>query len=207
MASYASINEEENSHTHNLQKNTILNTMYEDAEVEQYPVTPVNSAEQLADDNEQESNLQSELHGILGCISSMKQQLLDLTKRIRTYERASERKIKTLTRELNKKKRATKQPSGFAKPVQISPSLCEFMNKPYGTEMARTAVTKFIIAYIKTNGLESKENKKMITLDSQLSVLFNEPQGSEIDYFSIQKYMNTHFTGGNMTPINISTTA
>ena len=52
-----------------------------------------------------------------------------------------------------KKKRSTsdkknRSPSGFAKPTKMSQELCKFLNKPEGTEMARTEVTKFITKYV-----------------------------------------------------------
>ena len=36
------------------------------------------------------------------------------------------------------------------------------MDKPNGSEVARTEVTQFIISYIKTNNLQWQENRKII---------------------------------------------
>ena len=59
-----------------------------------------------------------------------------------------------------KMNRKVKKPSGFAKPVCISKELCEFLDKPEGTTMARTEVTRFIIKYIKDNNLQAQSEKK-----------------------------------------------
>ena len=39
--------------------------------------------------------------------------------------------------------------SGITRPVQVSDELCSFLNKPKGTLMARTVVTKHITTYIR----------------------------------------------------------
>lgn len=149
---------------------------------------------------EMDDSLTTEMSDILSCITSMKTQLVDLAKRVKSYEKASMRRMKMMVKELNKKKaRGAKQPSGFARPVEISHELCDFMNCPYGTQLARTSVTKFIISYIKEHGLENKLNKQEIVLDERLSALLNLAEGTEIKYFSIQKYMNHHFSKMNNT--------
>jgi chromatin remodeling complex protein RSC6 len=59
----------------------------------------------------------------------------------------------------NKPKRA---PSGFAKPTEISHELCDFLGKEYGTEMARTEVTKYLTQYIKQHNLQEPADKRKI---------------------------------------------
>jgi chromatin remodeling complex protein RSC6 len=61
--------------------------------------------------------------------------------------------------------------SGFAKPSKVTKELCEFMNKNVGTEIARTEVTKALVAYIKNNKLENVTNSKIITPDNKLKFL------------------------------------
>lgn len=91
-----------------------------------------------------------------------------------------------------KNKKATKPPSGFAKPTTISPELCNFMNKPVGVKAARTEVTQYIIKYIKDKSLQNVNNKKEILPDKDLANLLDCGDNS-ITYFTIQKYMNKHF--------------
>ena len=80
-----------------------------------------------------------------------------------------------------------------AKSSKISEGLCVFMNVPVGSEIARTEVTKYIIQYIKEKGLQRIDNKKLISLDASLQKLLDVPDGDEVSYFNIQKYMNKHF--------------
>ena len=88
--------------------------------------------------------------------------------------------------------RPKKSPSGFAKPSNISPELCQFMNKPIGDKAARTEVTQYIIKYIKDQSLQNSENKKEILPDKQLASLLDCGNNS-VTYFTIQKFMNKHF--------------
>jgi chromatin remodeling complex protein RSC6 len=75
----------------------------------------------------------------------------------------------------------------------ISEELAAFLNKPYGTEMARTSVTKEINMYIKEKSLADKDNGRHIIPDQALSTLLNLSPTDELTYFNLQKYMRHHF--------------
>ena len=66
------------------------------------------------------------------------------------------------------------------------------MDKPNGSEVARTEVTQFIISYIKNNDLQWKENRKIIKPDEALKSLLGNGN-DEVTYFNLQRYMNKHF--------------
>ena len=66
------------------------------------------------------------------------------------------------------------------------------MDKPNGSEVARTEVTQFIISYIKTNDLQWQENRKIIKPDKALKSLLGNGN-DEVTYFNLQRYMNKHF--------------
>ena len=66
------------------------------------------------------------------------------------------------------------------------------MDKPNGSEVARTEVTQFIISYIKTNNLQWQENRKVIKPDKALHTLLGNGE-DEVTYFNLQRYMNKHF--------------
>lgn len=107
---------------------------------------------------------------------------------------------KTLKKEKYIKPKTTKkrEPSGFAKPTKVTKELCEFMNKPEGSEIARTEVTKVLVQYIKDNKLQEQEKEKAknkIVPDKKLSLLLglNDTEENQLTFFNIQKYMNKHF--------------
>lgn len=132
---------------------------------------------------------------LISCVKNIKEQLSLLNKMIKDVEKKCNKKIKSLEKECKKSKnRGNKQPSGFANPTNVSKQLCEFMQKPLDTKMARTDVTKYIIQYIKNNKLEDPKNAKIIKPDTALTSLFDIKNTDEVlTYFNMQRHMNKHF--------------
>ena len=95
----------------------------------------------------------------------------------------------------SKKKRKTgnRQPSGFVKPTRISDELAKFLDKPAGTEMARTEVTRDINKYIREHNLQDKANGRQINPDSKLASLLKVAKTDVLTYFNLQRYMSPHF--------------
>ena len=71
------------------------------------------------------------------------------------------------------------------------------MNKPEGSEIARTEVTKALVNYIKENKLIElgEDSKNKIVPDQKLKNLLGieDQELNDLTYFNIQKYMNKHF--------------
>lgn len=131
---------------------------------------------------------------LIETINNFKSTLTSLNQQLRTLEKNTQKQFKLMEREI--KKRAPKgkrKPSGFAKPALISDELCEFLNKPSGTELARTEVTQHLISYIKKHNLQKPENKKHIQPDNKLTTLLGLQQDDTLTFFNIQGYMNKHF--------------
>ena len=131
-------------------------------------------------------------------LTLFKMQINSLQKVVKNVEKDIRKEIKTLKKDkktdVQKDKRA---PSGFAKPTKVTKELCDFMNKPEGSEIARTEVTKALVNYIKENNLiETNDvSKNKIVPDEKLKNLLGI-QNEELNvltYFNIQKYMNKHF--------------
>ncbi|NDB84648.1 MAG: hypothetical protein EB127_18385 [Alphaproteobacteria bacterium] len=123
-----------------------------------------------------------------GVVSSLKVEFKNL-------ERAVLREMKNAQKSSSKKRRASgnRQPSGFVKPTRISDELAQFLGKEIGTEMARTAVSKEINQYIRSNSLQDKSNGRKINPDAKLSTLLKINKGDELTYFNLQRYMKHHF--------------
>lgn len=83
--------------------------------------------------------------------------------------------------------------SKFCTPSKISDKLAEFLGKEKGTMMARTDVTRRINNYIRINNLQDKDNKRNINPDNNLSSILNIPDGEQLTYFNLQKYISHHF--------------
>lgn len=125
-------------------------------------------------------------------IQNLKSSITTLQKEVKQLEKKSNKKIKNLKHQLEKKKRV-KKPSGFAKPTKISNELCEFLEKPFGSEVARTEVTQYLISYIKENELQNNVNKQCITPDEKLQLLLDVSKDEKVTFFNIQGHMNKHF--------------
>lgn len=114
----------------------------------------------------------------------------------KSLERQWGRDIKLASKSGSKKKKRTgsRAPSGFVKPTLISDELAGFLEKPSGSEMARTEVTRDINKYIRTNGLQDKTNGRKINPDQKLCALLKIKSGDELTYFNLQRYMSCHFS-------------
>lgn len=141
------------------------------------------------------SDIHDEFVTIVNSIALIKTNLTDLQNSLRNLEKKANKKFKNYIKQNKKmKNRGNKQPSGFAKPTKISNELCNFLNKPDGTEMARTEVTQQLIKYIKEQNLQNNENKKIIQPDEKLTALLDiKSKDTELTYFNLQSFMNKHF--------------
>ena len=138
--------------------------------------------------------LSTHFSDVLNTMSQFRSQITILQNQIKNVEKFTKRKVKQLEKELTKrKKRVHRKPSGFAKPTKISDKLCSFMEQPSGSEVARTAVTQYLISYIKEHNLQNEQNKKIIIPDSKLKILLGLTDADELNYFNLQSYMNQHF--------------
>ena len=123
--------------------------------------------------------------------------LEELMNRIATLETKMTRQEK-MTRKIKRDmipedQRVPRKPSGFAKATYMSPTLCEFLGVPEGTEMARTEVTKKVLAYVKEKDLQNPESKRVIRLDAKLEKLLCPEKDEMVTYFSIQRLMKVHY--------------
>jgi len=113
----------------------------------------------------------------------------------RTLEKNWTRELKVAQKLSSKRKRkvGNRAPSGFVKPTRISDELAKFLEKPSGSEMARTEVTRDINKYIRNHNLQDKENGRKINPDNKLATLLKLKKTDELTYFNLQRYMSPHF--------------
>lgn len=128
-------------------------------------------------------------------LQTISTQINSLKSEFRALEKKAVKEFKTAQKAGAKRKRKTtnRSPSGFVKPTLISNELASFLNKPTGSEMARTEVTREINNYIREHKLQDKTNGRKIIPDKQLSDLLKLQSTDELTYFNLQKYMSPHF--------------
>jgi upstream activation factor subunit UAF30 len=105
------------------------------------------------------------------------------------------RELKVAQKSSSKRKRrvGNRAPAGFVKPTLISDELAQFLDKPTGSEMARTEVTRDINKYIRAHNLQDVSNGRKIIPDAKLSALLKIGASDELTYFNLQRYMSPHF--------------
>jgi len=141
-----------------------------------------------------ENDLFVQFEEITDGLTKVKSQINNLQQHLKNLEKNIKKQMKCLKKNvLKKKNKVNRKPSGFAKPSKVTKELCDFMNKNDGTEIARTDVTKALVAYIKENKLENEKNSKIIKPDDKLKYLLGINDEEVLTYFTIQKYMNKHF--------------
>ena len=128
-------------------------------------------------------------------LNQLSTMIASLKSEYKTMEKHWAKELKVAQKASSKKKRKTgnRAPSGFVKPTRISDELAKFLDKPSGTEMARTDVTRNINVYIRAHNLQDKDNGRKINPDSKLQSLLKLKKTDELTYFNLQRYMSPHF--------------
>lgn len=142
------------------------------------------------------SDFSDKINQLATLLSSMKNEY-------KVIEKVVARELKAAQKASQKKKRASgnRAPSGFVKPTLISDELAVFLGKDKGTELARTAVSKEINAYIRAANLQDPANGRKINADAKLAKLLKLVKGDELTYFNLQKYMKHHFIKTVVAPV------
>lgn len=142
-----------------------------------------------------ESSIAAQSVEFLAKLNQLSVVVSSLKNEYRLLEKKWSRELKAAQKINSKRKRKSgnRAPSGFVKPTRISDELAKFLQKPSGTEMARTDVTREINTYIRSHNLQDKENGRKINPDSKLTSLLKLKKTDELTYFNLQKYMSPHF--------------
>jgi len=143
-------------------------------------------------------NMTSQFNIINDSLTLFKMQISTIQQQLRNLEKNVKKELKNIKKDKKNVVVKTKRaPSGFAKPTKVTKELCDFMDRPEGSEIARTEVTKVLVDYIKKNNLleQGEDTKNKIVPDEKLKNLLGltDNEVHELNYFNIQKYMNKHF--------------
>jgi upstream activation factor subunit UAF30 len=163
--------------------------------VEETPAPIVETAPPAESATDSEAPLAEQSVEFLAKLQQLGVMISTLKTEYRTLEKKWTREVKTAQKVSSKRKRkaGNRAPSGFVKPTKISDELAKFLEKPVGSEMARTEVTRDINKYIRTHNLQDKENGRKINPDTKLAALLKLKKTDELTYFNLQRYMSPHF--------------
>jgi upstream activation factor subunit UAF30 len=142
------------------------------------------------------TTLEEDIKSVTGNLTTMRETVAALLGQIKRLEKRVHREIK----DARKRKRRVKTdengvevkraPSIFERPTPISNDLCHFLGKSNGSLMSRSEVTKAVNNYVKEKNLKNKHDIKP---DAALKKLLGVPEGEQLTYFNLQRYLNKHY--------------
>jgi len=158
------------------------------------PVVQTASSEETAVEDI-EASIVAQSTEFMSKLNQLSSMIASLKTEYRTIEKKWTRELKAAQKCSSKKKKraGNRAPSGFVKPTKISDELAKFLEKPTGTEMARTDVTREINKYIRSHNLQDAGNGRKINPDQKLQTLLKLKKTDELTYFNLQRYMSPHF--------------
>jgi chromatin remodeling complex protein RSC6 len=162
---------------------------------ETVPVVVVDTAVAPVESDVVESNVSVRLSEYSDKINQLTSFISSLKSEFKSLEKIVAKELKAAQKASQKKKRASgnRAPSGFIKPTLISDELAAFLGKEKGSLLARTAVSKEINGYIRSNNLQDPQNGRKIHPDAKLAKLLKLSKTDELTYFNLQKFMKHHF--------------
>jgi upstream activation factor subunit UAF30 len=165
------------------------------APVVSVPVVAAPVVDESAPVEDVEASIAAQSVEFMAKLNQLSSMIASLKTEYRTLEKKWARELKAAQKcNSKKKKRAgNRAPSGFVKPTKISDELAKFLEKPTGTEMARTDVTREINKYIRSHNLQDAGNGRKINPDQKLQTLLKLKKTDELTYFNLQRYMSPHF--------------
>jgi len=109
-----------------------------------------------------------------------------MAKRKKSSKKA--KKVRKVARKPAKKKKSARKPNpAFMKPMTPSSTLAGVIGS---SAMPRTEVTKKLWAYIKRNGLQDRNNRRMINADEKLRPVFGGR--GQVSMFEMTRLVNNH---------------
>ena len=136
--------------------------------------------------------IEDRFQALLSAVASVRSDLSKVHSQLKDLEKFAKKEVKLAQGKKATTTVAKRKPTGFAVPGPISAHLAGFLGTS-GDKLARTEVTKGVVAYIKENGLQNPDNKRVILPDAKLKLLLDCSSDDEVTYFNLQKFLNHHF--------------
>ena len=158
---------------------------------------PVVEATEAVAEPAEKADVTTEINDELADLMKLMQERSALDNQIKTRVKNIEKKVARMSKIIKsaKKKKSVKsnKVSGFEKPTPISDELAKFVGEPNGTLMARTAISKKIHEYVKSNNLQDEKNRRIIIPDAKLKKLLKTGPNDTLSYFNLQRFLKVHF--------------
>lgn len=126
----------------------------------------------------------------------------EITADLKTLQKDTARIAKESVRRPRRVADPTAEPSGFRKPVGLSPEMAAFVGVDLDAKVSRNNVTKAVTTYIKAHNLQDTPDKRVILPDDNLRALLGI-DGQKLTYFNLQSFLKKHFLKTD-TPVAVS---
>jgi chromatin remodeling complex protein RSC6 len=123
---------------------------------------------------------------VLAEIASLHSEIKALTKIVRKIRSTQEDPS-------GEKAKSRAENNGFNRTLEISQKLRDFLKLEADSNVSRSDVTRLINKYITENGLKHPDNGRVIILDEALRILLEPPEGIQVTFLNIQKYLGPHY--------------
>lgn len=141
------------------------------------------------------TTLDDDLKSVLTTLTTLRETVSTMITEVKRLDKRVHREIKD-ARKRKRRVRAEGEeapkrgPSIFEIPTKVTDELCVFLGKPKGTLISRSNVTKEVNNYVKAHNLKNKHDIKP---DAALKKLLQVPEGEQLTYFNLQRYLNRHY--------------
>lgn len=108
------------------------------------------------------------------------------------------RRVKALLEDpTGEKAKARVSNNGFNKPLEVSEKLRAFLKLAADEKISRSQVTKRINEYVTLHNLKAGQ---VINLDATLKDILTPPEGTNVTFLNIQRYINHHYIKAEPVP-------
>jgi len=114
----------------------------------------------------------------------------DLLKEIKALRKDMRKIRQHMEDPQGEKAKARAANNGFNKPLKLSDKLRAFLNLGPEDLMSRSQVTRKVNEYVEAKGLKAGQK---ISMDETLQDLLAVPEGIQVTFLNIQKFINPHY--------------
>jgi len=126
----------------------------------------------------------------MATLDSLALDIAAVQKDLKALRKAVRKVIGDIEDPTGEKKEARAKNNGFNKPQVVTDALRAFLKLGADEMISRSQVTKAVNAYVTEKELKNGQN---ISLDAPLQALLSPPEGTQITFLNIQKFLNQHY--------------
>jgi len=140
--------------------------------------------------------VEQEVGALIAVFQQQRDQAVAAIKTLQRLQKRVAKDVKEAGRRRRRGKKETedgvpkeKRPTIFTTPVTLKDQLCAFLNKPKGSQMTPSDVTRAFSAYVDSKKLKDAEKGHTIHPDEPMRKVLGVKDGENLTYRNIQSYL------------------